>query len=136
MPGKFKVIFILLVFNHYLAIVDTSQFVKASNNIPSDFTFILSYMILGYDLFTDVIYTNHSCSNLCHSRQIHLSNILLYGIDTQVANSIMPAANTKDSLYQSLPPNIKLALRSKLPSFHVVEEVWLTADAFYYYHFC
>jgi len=34
----------------------------------------------------------------------------------------MPA-NTRDALYQSLPPNIKLALRSKLPSFHVVKEV-------------
>jgi len=35
----------------------------------------------------------------------------------------MPAANTKDSLYQSLPPNIKLVLRSNLPSFDVAEEV-------------
>jgi len=34
----------------------------------------------------------------------------------------MPA-NTRDTLYQSLPPNIKLTLRSKLPTFHVAEEV-------------
>ena len=46
----------------------------------------------------------------------------------------MPA-NTKDALYQSLPPNIKLALRSKLPSLRAVEEVWSPADTFYYYSF-
>jgi hypothetical protein len=34
----------------------------------------------------------------------------------------MPA-NTRDTLYQSLPPNIKLTLRSKLPTFHVAEEL-------------
>jgi len=51
-----------------------------------------------------------------------------------VARSSVPA-NTKDSLYQSLPPNIKLALRSKLPSLRVVEEVQLPVATFYFYHF-
>ncbi|XP_068482731.1 protein PSK SIMULATOR 1-like isoform X2 [Phaseolus vulgaris] len=52
---------------------------------------------------------------------LHYANIVRQ-IDTLVTKSTMSAANTKDSLYQSLPPNIKLALRSKLPSFHAVEE--------------
>ncbi|KAK7353734.1 hypothetical protein VNO80_19185 [Phaseolus coccineus] len=52
---------------------------------------------------------------------LHYANIVRQ-IYTLVPKSTMPAPNTKDSLYQSLPPNIKLALRSKLPSFHVAEE--------------
>ncbi|XP_022633766.1 uncharacterized protein LOC106754704 isoform X3 [Vigna radiata var. radiata] len=52
---------------------------------------------------------------------LHYANIVLQ-INTLVAKSTTPAANTKDSLYQSLPPNIKLVLRSNLPSFHVAEE--------------
>ncbi|ESW09798.1 hypothetical protein PHAVU_009G156900 [Phaseolus vulgaris] len=52
---------------------------------------------------------------------LHYANVVLQ-IDTIVARSSVPA-NTKDSLYQSLPPNIKLALRSKLPSICVVEEL-------------
>ncbi|KAJ1386604.1 hypothetical protein SESBI_40654 [Sesbania bispinosa] len=53
---------------------------------------------------------------------LHYANIVLQ-IDTLVARSSSMPANTRDALYQSLPPNIKLALRSKLPSFHVVEEL-------------
>ncbi|XP_022633763.1 uncharacterized protein LOC106754704 isoform X1 [Vigna radiata var. radiata] len=53
---------------------------------------------------------------------LHYANIVLQ-INTLVAKSTTPAANTKDSLYQSLPPNIKLVLRSNLPSFHVAEEL-------------
>ncbi|MED6161899.1 hypothetical protein PIB30_065131 [Stylosanthes scabra] len=53
---------------------------------------------------------------------LHYANIVLQ-IDTLVARSSSMPANTRDSLYQSLPPNIKSALRSKLPSFHVVEEL-------------
>ncbi|KEH35646.1 hypothetical protein MtrunA17_Chr3g0130981 [Medicago truncatula] len=53
---------------------------------------------------------------------LHYANIVLQ-IDTLVARSISMPANTRDTLYQNLPPNIKLALRSKLPSFHVVEEL-------------
>ncbi|WVZ20296.1 hypothetical protein V8G54_007618 [Vigna mungo] len=53
---------------------------------------------------------------------LHYANIVLQ-INTLVAKSTMPAANTKDSLYQSLPPNIKLVLRSNLPSFRVAEEL-------------
>ncbi|KAH1245932.1 hypothetical protein GmHk_06G016133 [Glycine max] len=52
---------------------------------------------------------------------LHYANIVLQ-IDTLVDKSTMPA-NTKDALYQSLPPNIKLALRSKLPSLRAVEEI-------------
>ncbi|CAJ2641419.1 unnamed protein product [Trifolium pratense] len=53
---------------------------------------------------------------------LHYANIVLQ-IDTLVARSISMPANTRDTLYQNLPPNIKLTLRSKLPSFHVVEEL-------------
>ncbi|XP_020201953.1 uncharacterized protein LOC109787796 isoform X2 [Cajanus cajan] len=51
---------------------------------------------------------------------LHYANIVLQ-IDTLVAGTTI--ANTKDALYQSLPPKIKLALRSKLPSLRVVEEL-------------
>ncbi|XP_061350028.1 protein PSK SIMULATOR 1-like isoform X2 [Gastrolobium bilobum] len=53
---------------------------------------------------------------------LHYANIVLQ-IDTLVARSSFMPANTRDALYQSLPPNIISALRSKLPSFHVEEEI-------------
>ncbi|KAF7840173.1 DUF668 family protein [Senna tora] len=56
---------------------------------------------------------------------LHYANIVLQ-IDTLVARSSLMPANTRDGLYQSLPPNIKLALRSKLPSIQVVEELTVT----------
>ncbi|KAG5024168.1 hypothetical protein JHK82_020064 [Glycine max] len=56
---------------------------------------------------------------------LHYANIVLQ-IDTLVARSSSMPANTRDALYQSLPPNIKLALRSKLPSFHVVKELTIS----------
>lgn len=49
------------------------------------------------------------CCNLVHCVQVSRSG------------SVPP--NTRDALYQGLPPNIKSALRSKLQSFHVKEEV-------------
>ncbi|KAJ1405009.1 hypothetical protein SESBI_26150 [Sesbania bispinosa] len=52
---------------------------------------------------------------------LHYANIVLQ-IDTLVARSSSMPANTRDTLYQSLPPNIKSTLRSKLSSFHVVKE--------------
>ncbi|XP_004503878.1 protein PSK SIMULATOR 1 isoform X2 [Cicer arietinum] len=53
---------------------------------------------------------------------LHYANIVLQ-IDTLVARSSSMPANTRDTLYQSLPPNIKLTLRSKLPTIHVAEEL-------------
>ncbi|CAI8598953.1 unnamed protein product [Vicia faba] len=53
---------------------------------------------------------------------LHYANIVLQ-IDTLVARSISMLANRRDSLYQNLPPNIKSTLRSKLPSYHAVEEL-------------
>ncbi|XP_058757330.1 protein PSK SIMULATOR 1-like [Vicia villosa] len=53
---------------------------------------------------------------------LHYANIVLQ-IDTLVARYIAMPANTRDTLYQNLPPNIKSALRSKLSSIHVVEEI-------------
>ncbi|KAJ7945160.1 DUF668 family protein [Quillaja saponaria] len=53
---------------------------------------------------------------------LHYANIVLQ-IDTLVARSSSMPANTRDALYQSLPPNIKSALRSRLLSFHVKEEL-------------
>ncbi|KAK2384937.1 hypothetical protein P8452_39742 [Trifolium repens] len=53
---------------------------------------------------------------------LHYANIVLQ-MDTLVARSGSMPANTRDTLYQSLPPNIKLTLRSKLPTFHVAEEL-------------
>ncbi|KAJ4962503.1 hypothetical protein NE237_022442 [Protea cynaroides] len=53
---------------------------------------------------------------------LHYANIITQ-IDTLVSRSSSIPPNTRDSLYQGLPPGIKLALRSKLQSFHVKEEL-------------
>ncbi|KAM7513887.1 hypothetical protein LguiA_003470 [Lonicera macranthoides] len=56
---------------------------------------------------------------------LHYANIVLI-IDSLVARSNSMPANTRDTLYQSLPPNMKSSLRSKLQSFHVKEEFTVT----------
>ncbi|GMI68577.1 PSK SIMULATOR 3 [Hibiscus trionum] len=53
---------------------------------------------------------------------LHYANIIMQ-IDTLVARSSSIPANTRDSLYQNLPPSIKSALRPKLQSSHVKEEL-------------
>eukprot|EP00262_Sarcandra_glabra_P011508 TRINITY_DN2774_c0_g1_i1.p1 TRINITY_DN2774_c0_g1~~TRINITY_DN2774_c0_g1_i1.p1 ORF type:complete len:515 (-),score=85.90 TRINITY_DN2774_c0_g1_i1:335-1717(-) len=53
---------------------------------------------------------------------LHYANIINQ-IDTLVSRSSSVPPNTRDTLYQGLPPNIKLALRSKLQSFQVKEEL-------------
>ncbi|KAK4764872.1 hypothetical protein SAY86_025962 [Trapa natans] len=56
---------------------------------------------------------------------LHYANIIIQ-IDTLAARSISMPANMRDALYQSLPPSIKSALRSKIHSF--VVEVELSAS--------
>ncbi|XP_043713349.1 protein PSK SIMULATOR 1 [Telopea speciosissima] len=53
---------------------------------------------------------------------LHYANIITQ-IDTLVSRSSSVPPNTRDSLYQGLPPSVKLALRSKLQSFQVKEEL-------------
>lgn len=53
---------------------------------------------------------------------LHYANIITQ-IDTLVSRSGSVPSNTRDSLYQGLPPRIKSHLRSKLQSFHVKEEL-------------
>ncbi|OIV97029.1 hypothetical protein TanjilG_19576 [Lupinus angustifolius] len=53
---------------------------------------------------------------------LHYANIVLQ-IDNLVTRSNSMPASSRDSLYQSLTPSIKSALRSLLPSFHVREEL-------------
>ncbi|KAJ9167129.1 hypothetical protein P3X46_021801 [Hevea brasiliensis] len=53
---------------------------------------------------------------------LHYANIITQ-IDTLVSRSSSVPPNTRDALYQGLPPNIKSALRSKLQTFHVKEEL-------------
>ncbi|KAK9713776.1 hypothetical protein RND81_06G050900 [Saponaria officinalis] len=53
---------------------------------------------------------------------LHYANIITQ-IDTLVSRSSSVPPNTRDALYQGLPPNVKLALRSKLQSFQVDEEL-------------
>lgn len=53
---------------------------------------------------------------------LHYANIITQ-IDTLVTRSSSVPPNTRDSLYQGLPPSIKSALRSKLQSFHLKEEL-------------
>ncbi|KAK2966236.1 hypothetical protein RJ640_008219 [Escallonia rubra] len=56
---------------------------------------------------------------------LHYANIVLQ-IDSIVARSNAMPPNTRDTLYQSLPPSIKSPLRAKLHSFHVKEELTVT----------
>ncbi|KAI7729613.1 hypothetical protein M8C21_001594 [Ambrosia artemisiifolia] len=53
---------------------------------------------------------------------LHYANVIIQ-IDTLVTRSGFVPPSTRDSLYQGLPPNIKLAMRSKLHSFHPKEEL-------------
>ncbi|XP_076900461.1 protein PSK SIMULATOR 1-like [Bidens hawaiensis] len=53
---------------------------------------------------------------------LHYANIITQ-IDTLVTRSSSVPPSTRDSLYQGLPPNIKLAMRSRLHSFHPKEEL-------------
>ncbi|BBH09068.1 Protein of unknown function D [Prunus dulcis] len=52
---------------------------------------------------------------------LHYANIISQ-IDTLVSRSSSVPPNTRDNLYQGLPPGVKSALRSKLQSFQVKEE--------------
>ncbi|XXG65173.1 hypothetical protein AAC387_Pa05g2943 [Persea americana] len=53
---------------------------------------------------------------------LHYANIITQ-IDTLVSRSSSVPPNTRDTLYQGLPPSVKSALRSKLQSFQVKEEL-------------
>ncbi|KAG6626883.1 protein PSK SIMULATOR 1-like isoform X2 [Carya illinoinensis] len=53
---------------------------------------------------------------------LHYAGIIAQ-IDTIVSRSSSVPPNTRDALYQGLPPGIKASLRSKLQSFHVKEEL-------------
>ncbi|KAG8383924.1 hypothetical protein BUALT_Bualt04G0064600 [Buddleja alternifolia] len=53
---------------------------------------------------------------------LHYANIILQ-IDSLVARSSSMPPNSRETLYQSLPPNIKDSLKSKLQSFHVEKEL-------------
>lgn len=53
---------------------------------------------------------------------LHYANIITQ-IDTLVSRSSSVPPNTRDALYQGLPPNIKSALRTKVQSFRVKEEL-------------
>uniref|UniRef100_A0A5B6ZSI3 DUF668 domain-containing protein n=3 Tax=Davidia involucrata TaxID=16924 RepID=A0A5B6ZSI3_DAVIN len=52
---------------------------------------------------------------------LHYANIITQ-IDTLVTRSSSVPPNTRDALYQGLPPNMKSALRCKLQSFQLKEE--------------
>ncbi|GAB4844835.1 DNAJ domain protein [Ancistrocladus abbreviatus] len=53
---------------------------------------------------------------------LHYANVITQ-IDTLVSRSSSVPPNTRDALYQGLPPSIKSALRSKLQSFQLNEEL-------------
>lgn len=53
---------------------------------------------------------------------LHYANIISQ-IDTLVSRSSSVPSNTRDSLYQGLPPRVKSALRSKLQAFQVKAEL-------------
>ncbi|CAN7093288.1 unnamed protein product [Brassica rapa subsp. narinosa] len=53
---------------------------------------------------------------------LHYANIITQ-IDTLVSRSSTMPSSTRDALYQGLPPSIKSALRSRIQSFQVKEEL-------------
>ncbi|OIW06570.1 hypothetical protein TanjilG_03964 [Lupinus angustifolius] len=53
---------------------------------------------------------------------LHYANVVSQ-IDTLVSRSGYVPPNIRDALYQGLPPNVKSALRSRLQSFQVIEEL-------------
>ncbi|XP_010499976.1 PREDICTED: uncharacterized protein LOC104777419 isoform X1 [Camelina sativa] len=53
---------------------------------------------------------------------LHYANIITQ-IDTLVSRSSTMPASTRDALYQGLPPSIKSALRSRIQSFQIKEEL-------------
>ncbi|CAA6660455.1 unnamed protein product [Spirodela intermedia] len=53
---------------------------------------------------------------------LHYANVISQ-IDTLVSRSSSIPPNTRDTLYQGLPPSIKSALRSRLQSFQIKEEL-------------
>ncbi|KZV19034.1 hypothetical protein F511_08462 [Dorcoceras hygrometricum] len=56
---------------------------------------------------------------------LHYANIILQ-IDSIVSRSSSMSPNSRDTLYQSLPPNVKASLRSKLQSFKIEKELTVT----------
>ncbi|KAK1697872.1 hypothetical protein QYE76_014569 [Lolium multiflorum] len=56
---------------------------------------------------------------------LHYANIINQ-IDTLVSRSSSISPNTRDNLYQGLPPTIKSALRSRLQSFEIKEELMVS----------
>ncbi|CAN0858201.1 Protein PSK SIMULATOR 1 [Linum grandiflorum] len=70
-------------------------------------------------------------SSSCQTRlgavglSLHYANMVLQ-IDDIVAQSSNLPPTARNALYQSLPPNMKLALRSRLQSFEVKEELSVT----------
>ncbi|KAI3462453.1 hypothetical protein Pfo_019116 [Paulownia fortunei] len=56
---------------------------------------------------------------------LHYANIILQ-IDSIVARSSSMPPFSRDTLYQSLPPNVEASLRSKLQSFHLEKELTVT----------
>ncbi|OWM67484.1 uncharacterized protein LOC116205309 [Punica granatum] len=56
---------------------------------------------------------------------LHYANIITQ-IDTIVSRSSSVPPNMRDGLYQGLPPHVKSALRSKLQSFQVKEELTIS----------
>ncbi|XP_041004871.1 protein PSK SIMULATOR 1-like [Juglans microcarpa x Juglans regia] len=56
---------------------------------------------------------------------LHYANIVIQ-IDNLVLRSSSAAPNTRDALYESLPPSIKSALRSKLQPFNAKVELTIT----------
>ncbi|KAG1369902.1 Zinc finger protein Pegasus [Cocos nucifera] len=73
---------------------------------------------------------------------LHYANIITQ-IDTLVSRSSSVPPNTRDALYQALPPSIKAALRAKLQSFQVKEgylfdclESWICSMIPFSLHVC
>ncbi|EYU20568.1 hypothetical protein MIMGU_mgv1a019077mg, partial [Erythranthe guttata] len=56
---------------------------------------------------------------------LHYANIILQ-IDAIVARPSSVSPESRDTLYQSLPPNVRDSLRSKLQTFHVGKELTVT----------
>ncbi|XP_011000110.1 PREDICTED: uncharacterized protein LOC105107769 [Populus euphratica] len=106
---------------------------RSLEEVMEKFVDIVHFLILeignAYGSVDDSIQDKESWSNPARlgpaGLSLHYANVVMQ-IDNLVARSSSIPSNSKDALYQNLLPGVKSALRSKLLSFHVKDELTIT----------
>ncbi|KAG6789800.1 hypothetical protein POTOM_005924 [Populus tomentosa] len=114
---------------------------RSLEEVMEKFVDIVHFLILeignAYGSFDDSIQDKESVSNPTRlgpaGLSLHYANVVMQIdnlafliIDSQVGRSSSMPPNSKNALYQNLLPGVKSALRSKLLSFHVKDELTIT----------